>query len=73
VETWILFAAGGVFFLFIVAYLIIMVLWPEWVGITGKVALEAERAHRGGSEADDKVMDSLHKPSHQTDDSKKNV
>lgn len=69
-ETWIFFAAGGVFFLFIVAYVVIMVLWPEWVGITGKVALKAERAHRGGSDADDNVMDALHKPAHKIDDKK---
>jgi hypothetical protein len=61
-ENWIYFAAGGVFILFIMAYVIVMLIWPEWVGITGKVALEAERSHRGGSEAKDDVIDSLHKP-----------
>lgn len=66
-ETWLYFAAGGVFLFFILAYVIIMVLWPEWVGITGKVALEAERAHRGGTEADDAVMDALHKPAHKNE------
>ena len=66
-ETWIYFAAAGVFVLFITAYVLIMVLWPEWVGITGKVALDAERAHRGGTDADDKFMDALHKPSKSPD------
>jgi hypothetical protein len=61
-ETWLYFAAGGVFFLFIVIYLVVLVLWPEWVGITGKVALEAERSHRGGTMANDDLMDALHKP-----------
>lgn len=60
-ETWIYFAAAGVFVLFIFAYVIVMVVWPEWVGITGKVAKEAERAHRDGTAASDDFMDSLHK------------
>lgn len=72
-ETWLYFAAGGVFFLFIFIYVVIMIIWPEWVGITGKVALEAERAHRGGTQADDKVMDALHKPAHLSDTTKKDV
>lgn len=60
-DTWVYFAAAGVFFLFIAAYVVIMILWPEWVGITGKVALEAERSHRGGEPAGDDAIDQLHK------------
>jgi hypothetical protein len=70
-DSWVYFAAGGVFVLFIITYVIIMVIWPEWVGITGKVALDAERAHRGGTEASDAFMDSLHKPSHPSDPDRK--
>ncbi|HRK07828.1 MAG TPA: hypothetical protein PLZ57_08680 [Pseudobdellovibrionaceae bacterium] len=46
-SQWVIIAGGIVFVLGIVAYIVIMLLFPEWVGITGKVALEAERAHRG--------------------------
>lgn len=61
---WLIGGAVGVFFAFIAAYVIIMVLWPEWVGITGKVALEAERSHREGAEAhDDDVTTRWQKPS----------
>lgn len=60
-DTWVYLAAGGVFVFFIAVYVIIMLLWPEWVGITGKVALEAERSHRGGSAATEDAIDNLHK------------
>ena len=39
--------AGGVFFFGVVAYVLFMVFLPEWVGITGKKAREAQDAHRG--------------------------
>lgn len=39
--------AGGVFFFGVVAYVMFMVFLPEWVGITGKKAREAQDAHRG--------------------------
>lgn len=45
---WVVFGAIGVTFLGIVVYLIFMVFLPEWVGITGKVALDAEKSHEGG-------------------------
>jgi hypothetical protein len=48
-SQWVIVAGGIVFVLGIVAYIVIMLLFPEWVGITGKVALEAEQAHRGDS------------------------
>lgn len=58
-DTWVYFAAAGVFILFIAIYVVIMIIWPEWVGITGQVALEAERSHRGGSPTEPDVIDSL--------------
>jgi hypothetical protein len=39
--------AGGVFLFGVVAYVMFMVFLPEWVGITGKKAREAQEAHRG--------------------------
>lgn len=41
------FLAGGIFFFGIMVYVAFMIFLPEWVGITGKKALEAERAHAG--------------------------
>ncbi len=43
----VLLLAGGVFFFGLVAYLLFMIFLPEWVGITGKNAREAQDAHRG--------------------------
>lgn len=40
------FAAVVVVILSVVVYAILAVFFPEWVGITGKVALEAEKSHR---------------------------
>ena len=44
-EMWFVFLAGGLFVLSIMVYVLFMVFLPEWVGITGKKALEAERSH----------------------------
>lgn len=41
------FLAGGLFILAIMVYVLLMVFLPEWVGITGKKAIEAERSHQG--------------------------
>jgi uncharacterized membrane protein len=60
-ETWLMFTAGGIFFLFIAIYVVVMILWPEWVGITGKVAIEAERSHKGGEPTQPDVIDELQK------------
>ena len=48
-DTWIFLAAGGVFLISIFAYVCLMVFVPEWVGITGKVALQNEASHRADS------------------------
>jgi hypothetical protein len=50
---WLIGAGAAVFFGAIFIYVMIMVFFPEWVGITGKVALEAERSHREGAQAKD--------------------
>lgn len=60
-EVWVWWVAGAVVFFSIVIYLLFMVFLPEWVGITGKVALEAERAHEEDSQAEDsKLLEKLH-------------
>lgn len=46
-ELWLIFAAIGVFVGGGAVYLAFMIFLPEWVGITGKTALETERSHRG--------------------------
>lgn len=43
----ILLLAGGVFLGGVVVYVLFMIFLPEWVGITGKKAREAQEAHRG--------------------------
>lgn len=47
--------AGGVivFFAATLVYLALLFFFPEWVGVTGKVALEAEKAHTKGSSAEE--------------------
>lgn len=37
----------------IVLYFVLMVFWPEWVGIQGKVAKKNEEAHKKGAEPKD--------------------
>ncbi|MDZ4085078.1 MAG: hypothetical protein U1E10_19200 [Bdellovibrionales bacterium] len=51
-ELWLIFAAIGVFVGGAAVYLAFMIFLPEWVGITGKTALETERSHRGDDSAD---------------------
>lgn len=46
-ELWLALSVAAVVITFLAAYVAVMLIWPEWVGITGKVALEAERAHLG--------------------------
>ncbi len=35
----------------ILVYVVLMIFLPEWVGITGKAALEAERSHAEEAQA----------------------
>ena len=46
-DLWMLLLVGGVFFGGLFVYVLFMVFLPEWVGITGKKAREAQDAHRG--------------------------
>ena len=41
------------------AYAILAFFFPEWVGITGKVALNAEQSHREGEQAPAHFTDSF--------------
>ena len=52
-ETWIFWTAGAIVVISILIYVLFMIFLPEWVGITGKVALDAERSHRGEGEAEE--------------------
>jgi hypothetical protein len=40
-------AAVFVFILAVIVYVALMIFLPEWVGITGKKALESQKAHLG--------------------------
>lgn len=41
----------------VLAYAVLAVFFPEWVGITGKVALDAEQSHNEGTQAKVHPMD----------------
>ncbi len=41
-----IFAAVVIVILSVLVYAILAVFFPEWVGITGKVALDAEKSHQ---------------------------
>ena len=45
-EFWFVLAAGAIFVISFMVYAILAVFFPEWVGITGKVALNAEQSHK---------------------------
>lgn len=47
--------AGGiiVFFAATLVYLALLFFFPEWVGVTGQVAREAEKAHTKGSSSEE--------------------
>jgi hypothetical protein len=52
-ETGTIIIIGGVVigFISILVYALLAIFYPEWVGITGKVARNAEKSHEVGSEA----------------------
>ncbi len=45
-EHLIFIVIGALVVIGILVYLVFLIFLPEWVGVTGKVAREAERAHR---------------------------
>lgn len=44
-ELWLILAVLAISVMSMLVYFALMVFYPEWVGITGKVALAAERSH----------------------------
>lgn len=44
-ELWLILAVLAISVMSMLVYFTLMVFYPEWVGITGKVALDAERSH----------------------------
>lgn len=54
-EPWLMILAGAVVFGAIFVYVLFMVFLPEWVGITGKVALKNQESHRSGEVEEDKA------------------
>lgn len=44
-ELWLILAVLAISVISMLVYFTLMVFYPEWVGITGKVALAAERSH----------------------------
>jgi hypothetical protein len=44
IYVWLL--VGGLVFGAIIAYVVLMIFLPEWVGITGKAARDAQKSHR---------------------------
>ena len=44
-ELWLILAVIAISVMSMLVYFTLMVFYPEWVGITGKVALAAERSH----------------------------
>lgn len=48
----------------ILVYVLLMIFLPEWVGITGKTALEQQKSHKGEEPTNDefdKTLDKWHK------------
>jgi len=50
IGTLIIVGGIAVGFLSILVYALIAIFFPEWVGITGKVARQAEESHKQGAE-----------------------
>lgn len=57
--VWIIGGAIIVTIFSFMAYAVLAFFFPEWVGITGKVALDAEKAHIEGADAPKQVFDRI--------------
>ncbi len=68
----IIMGAIFVFILGIAAYFFLMFFYPEWVGITGKTALDAQKAHRGGDAEESDFWKKLDADIETPKDTKKN-
>lgn len=61
-STWIIIGIGAfIFFGGIFTYMLLMIFYPELVGITGKAAREAQESHKGGKAYEDKFDSNLDK------------
>ena len=49
-EFWFILSIAAVSLISVMIYAGLAVFFPEWVGITGKVAKDAERSHKVGEE-----------------------
>jgi hypothetical protein len=58
-KLWVMIGAAAVAIIGVIVYLVFMIFLPEWVGITGKVALDAEKSHRGGVAEESKFWTSI--------------
>lgn len=60
-DTKAMIIGGGVIvaFLSILAYGLLALMFPEWVGIAGKVARSAEKSHQENSEASTHIFDKI--------------
>lgn len=52
---WVIAGGIAVFFAATLIYVALLFFFPEWVGVTGKVALETEKSHRDDHEATSEV------------------
>lgn len=58
-QVLVIIGAIAIAILSILVYGAIAVIYPEWVGITGKTARDAEKSHQEGSEAPVHFADKL--------------
>ncbi|WP_413558631.1 hypothetical protein [Bdellovibrio sp. HCB209] len=57
--VWIIGGAIIISIISVMFYAVLAFFFPEWVGITGKVALDTERSHVEGEEAPKHFTDKL--------------
>lgn len=60
-KIWIFGGAIAVTIFSLIAYAVLAFFFPEWVGITGKVARDAEQSHAEGNEAPEHALDKITK------------
>ncbi|MGZ3747488.1 MAG: hypothetical protein ACXWRE_08960 [Pseudobdellovibrionaceae bacterium] len=58
-QTLIIIGAIVISFISILVYAIIAIFYPEWVGITGKIARQAEQSHQEGAQTGGHSFDKL--------------
>lgn len=56
-SIWIIGGAIIITIFSFMAYAVLAFFFPEWVGITGKVALDAEQSHVEGTDAEKHAFD----------------